>query len=213
MTVFRRERMALLQVHVPKTGGRSILNLLQHNGFSVDFCDVSSITTGFNALRTCSPQHYHADLLRQTLRLDRLDYVFTTVRHPISRLKSEFLWRVRDPAVDPNAWVAATLDAYADDPFLLDNHIRPQHEFLLDGCDIFHAETDVAEALAIRLEQRLGLALTAPPEGRLNVASSFCGRTIADVSLDSATRARVVAFYALDFQRLGYDPDHDGGAA
>ncbi len=205
MTVFIRGRLSVLHIHVPKTGGGSILNLFKRNGFAVEFCDLSSIVTDMNALRTCSPQHYHAALLQASLRLNRLTYVFMTARHPLDRLKSEFLWRVRDPAVNANAWAKHILSVYARDAFILDNHIRPQHEFMLDGAEVFRIEDGFGHDWVARIGDRLGVDLDPGDGERANVALDYCGRSIADVSFNDCMTAEVVRFYSRDFDAFGYD--------
>ena len=204
MTVFIRKDIKVLYVHVPKTAGGSILNLFKENNFDVVFCDVSSATLGFNALRTCSPQHYHSDLLQRTLRLDRFTYAFMTVRHPIDRLKSEFLWRVRDRGVDPSDWARRVLTEYPHDPYLLDNHIRPQHEFHLPDVDVFKFENGFGEDWMDTISNRLGIPLINRNVPRKNVANEFCGRTTADVGFDQAALAQIVQFYRQDFVQFEY---------
>ena len=89
------------------------------------------------------------------------DYVFMTVREPIARLKSEFHYRTRGAGrgsafrqlrvpISFDAWVRWTLARYRKDPYVWDNHVRPQHEFLAFGAEVFRLEDGldrVAEAL------------------------------------------------------------------
>src|SRR5690349_24415788 len=109
MPVFVRGAIKVLYIHVPKTGGNAIMKFFASNGFDIEFCDLSSTSDGLNALRTCSPQHYHGELLAKTLRLNSFSYTFMTVRDPVQRLKSEFLWRVRSPTADSSRWAVETL--------------------------------------------------------------------------------------------------------
>jgi hypothetical protein len=204
MTIFIRGHVKVLYIHVPKTGGGTIMDFFKSNGFDVAFCDTSSIISGFNALRTCSPQHYHRDLLKQTLRLESFTYVFMTVRHPIDRLKSEFLWRVRDKSADPNSWAYGTLANYEKDEFLLDNHIRPQHEFLLPGADIFRLEDGYEDAWINRISESLGVEMAHRNVDHKNVAMEFSGRSVEDVHFNEAASSAIAHFYRNDFGRFGY---------
>jgi hypothetical protein len=204
MTVFIRNEVKVLYIHVPKTGGGTILNLFKANGFDVAFCDTSSITSGFNALRTCSPQHYHRQLLKQTLRLGTFSYVFMTVRHPIDRLKSEFLWHVRDRNTDPTNWAHQMLARYESDPFLLDNHIRPQHEFWLPGADVFRLEDGYGDPWINLISEKLGIELSERNIPHMNVAKKFSGMTVSDVHFDEAASLKIAHFYAKDLEQFGY---------
>ena len=204
MTVFIRGDQKVLYIHVPKTGGNAIMNFFERNQFDVGFCDVSSSTRGLNALRTCSPQHYHGELLAKTLRLSSFTYVFMTVRNPIDRLKSEFLWRVRDPAEDPNRWAQQTLQSYKEDPFFLDNHIRPQQEFYVPGADIFRMEDGYGEDWVSRVEEKIGAAITQRTVPHTHVASEFSGRSVTAVDFNDEVTASIRSVYSTDFDRFQY---------
>jgi hypothetical protein len=115
---------AILYIHVPKSSGNAITNFFERNQFEVAFCDVFSTPRGLNALRACSAQHDHGELVAKTLRLVIIYVRSMTVRNPMDRLKSEFLWRVCDPAADPNRWAQQTLHSYNDGPFVRDNHMQ-----------------------------------------------------------------------------------------
>ena len=205
MPIFIRGDVRVLYVHVPKTGGNAIMKFFQDNGFGVEFCDLSNVRNGLNALRTCSPQHYHAQLLSMTLRLHAFSYVFMTVRNPVDRLKSEFLWRVRDPASSPDNWARQTLGAYAENSFVLDNHIRPQHEFLVPNAEVFKMEDGYDGDWVDRVAQKTGTALSGSNVPRTHVAEVFSGRTTSDVVFSPEVTDQIRAFYAEDLSRFGYD--------
>jgi hypothetical protein len=204
MTVFIKKDLAILYVHVPKTGGTTITNTFRHNGFSVEMCDQSSITNGMNSFRLSSPQHYHADLLRQTLRLNRFKYIFMTVRHPLCRIKSEYLWNVRDVTASPNKWAHHILDVYHRDPYILDNHIRPQIEFQIEGADVFRSEEGFGSQWLSKVSEKVGMELRSNPHPAANVAYDFSGRTVSDVVFDPYIIEEINEFYRADFERFGY---------
>jgi hypothetical protein len=205
MTIFIRDDAKILYIHVPKTAGSSILHLFADNGFEVKFFDLSNINTGFNSLRTCSPQHYHAELLQRTLRLERFTYIFITVRHPLDRLKSEFLWRVRDPRHNPSDWVREILTRYTEDPLILDNHIRPQHEFCLPDAEVFRFERGFGEDWINSMSGNARISLSKRAVSFRNVAKQYCGRTVDDIEFDEDAIFRAAKFYEEDFRRFGYE--------
>lgn len=204
MPVFHKNGFYILHVHVPKTGGGSILELFQGNGFDVHFSDRSSVKTGINSIRSCSPQHYHAGLIRQTLRLERLNYIFLTVRHPIDRIKSEFIWRNRGPKTNASPWINRTLDTYKSDKFIYDNHIRPQKEFWIEGADVIKSESDVISEITERLRIASDISVDPAGTGNAHVSSSFSVKTVNDVEINAATERRVRDFYQKDFEFFGY---------
>lgn len=205
MTVFYKDDIYILHVHVPRTGGGSIFRYFQRHGFNVELLDISNIHHGFNAVRKCSPQHYHAAILESVLKIEQFNYVFMTVRNPIDRVKSEFIWRNRGPRYDASRWINEILDKYDSNNFLLDNHIRPQHEFWLKEADLIRSETNVLKALSLGIKLKLGLSLEPSEADMINVAKTFDVKTVGDIKIDPNIEKRVRDFYRLDFEKFDYE--------
>ena len=84
----------ILYIHVPKTGGTSVEDLLRSYGGDL------TLYSPRNAGLPCVAQHFHGEVLRELLGLGNsvgnradehgFDFIFMTVRHPISRLLSEY---------------------------------------------------------------------------------------------------------------------------
>ena len=119
MPIFVKDDCRVLYVHVPKTGGSLVYQLFLKNGFDRDFFDLPK--HGFMAVKQCSPQHLHAEVLQSLLRLDAFDYTFMTIRNPVSRIVSEYKWRQADPekmnAQDFHAWFVKAHAGYRRNPF------------------------------------------------------------------------------------------------
>ena len=204
MPVFVRDDVRVLYAHVPKTGGSAVEDAFADAGWTTHLLDRTSARHPSQRFRRCSPQHLHADLLEQLVRLERIDLVLTVVREPLARFRSEFLWRHRnDPLPDAEAvtrWGRRMLERYAADPFVRDNHIRPQSQFLLPGAQVHRYEAGLQAALD-DVATRLGG--TAP---RLRPRTPVEGRRSADVPVDGELERLLVDFYADDFALLGYTP-------
>lgn len=206
MPFFTRDGVSVLFVHVPKTGGTAIEDLFIASGWKAHHVDRSGRLEWSQQLRRCSPQHEHADLLRRTLRVGRFDHVFSVVREPLARFRSEFLWRNRklvdvdEATVD--AWADRVLDKRERDPFALDNHLGPQVEFALRRATV-HRFEDGLDAVVRDLVETRGLALDADLQHRGRpVASGLSSR---DVPLSERLRARLLEVYADDV--AAYYPD------
>lgn len=202
MPVFVRDDRRVLFVHVPKTGGSAVEDAFRDDGWDVHFLDRTSRRHPAQQLRRCSPQHMHAALLEQTLRLDRVDLGFTVVREPLARFRSEYLWRHReDPqleAAEVERWGRRVLERYAQDPFVRDNHIRPQSEFVLPNTRV-HRYEDGLQAAVDDVYRSLGLGGTATvPRAPGSPVGS------AEVPLTGGFTARLREFYEQDFERFGY---------
>jgi hypothetical protein len=200
--VFVKDERRVLFVHVPKTGGSAVEDAFVEDGWEAHFLDRTSRRQPVQQLRRCSPQHMHAALLEQTLRLDRLDLSFAVVRDPLARFRSEYLWRHReDPTMDATeveGWGRRLLEKFTHDPFVRDNHIRPQSEFVLEGTRV-HRYEDGLQAAVDDVYRSLGLPGTAsvPRPPRPPVSS-------AEVPLSTGLAERLREFYREDFERFGY---------
>ncbi len=201
MPLFTRQNRSVLFIHVPKTGGTSVEAFFARNGFAAELLDTGG-PKSLNRYRRCPPQHMEAALLQAVLRPARCDYVFATVREPLARIVSEYRMRFRGVADAPGlpAWLDLNLKRYLDDPYVLDNHLRPQVEFLLPGCEVFRQEDGFGEALVGRVEQKLETQLEHrafgyhKPEGEVAVTPEDIERV----------RPRVRTTYWRDYAAFGY---------
>ncbi|WP_084101358.1 sulfotransferase family 2 domain-containing protein [Demequina sp. NBRC 110051] len=208
MPIFRRDGVSVLFAHIPKTGGSSIDDAFRAEGWSVDLHDGKGGRGSLNQLRRCSPQHQHGALLEATLHLDRFDAIFSFVRDPLQRLLSEFVWRARtgdQPDLTGAAveqWVSENLARTATNPYWFDNHLRPQHEFLVAGGHVLRFEDGLGAGLS-RLAALTDLDIPKDVPHRLR-GTAVSGFSTADVEVTDATRALVAEHYWADYRRLGY---------
>ena len=141
MPVYRINSALVLFVHIPKCGGTSLEAMIRaHPAFEAEVMYEMGPENLFLAVGRCSPQHWHGQLLRKLLRLDRFDLIFTVMRDPLGRIVSEHAMRCgRDPATNPDIsrWYDAARQCFQEDPFYLDNHLRPAKAFLLRRARIY----------------------------------------------------------------------------
>ena len=181
-------------LHVPKTGGTAIAELLRIRQFS----DPSSKTRP-------TPQHYTSAMLRERLGEDTWThyYSFTFVRNPWARLLSTYYWRQQLPKKRPmlpfgnfveHAGTCVANRDYYDEDF--GDHFIPQVEFA-DGVDeVFHFE---AFADSIRtVAERLAMAPPVVPPKSPKPQDDY--RTY----YDDRIRARVAEIYADDIAEFDY---------
>lgn len=203
MPVFRKENLSILYIHIPKTGGTSIELFFEENGFKADFIDRGGESSLLSVLR-CSPQHFHAEILERIFNLRAFNLVFMTVRNPISRMRSEYRMRSHGVAdfTPLNDWVLATLRRYPCNPYVLDNHIRPQHEFWVQGCRVYRQEEDFMETLVRDIAEATSVKFPKTQMGRsMHFASP---RPETDIIQGEALEA-VLQFYQQDFAKFGYE--------
>jgi hypothetical protein len=201
MPVFLRDDISVLYVHVPKTAGSSIAAFFQKNDFQVHHQDLGGARS-LNRYRRCSPQHMHAEQILSHFRMERFDCIFMTVRNPMDRLLSEYKMRAGNlPDVPPlPIWFDRVMKRYLEDRYCLDNHIRPQVEFLVPSCKVFRQEEDLGPEFTQFLEERLKLTLS-----HRILAVTNRGREIEFDPADVAKIAPAVhQFYRQDYLTFGY---------
>ncbi len=97
MPIFTKNKIHILYVHIPKTGGSSVEGLFKKNKWQLSYLDKGGKKGGkpdsLNSIRQCSPQHMHLEMLQTIFDLEKIDYIFMTVRHPVDRLISEYRMR------------------------------------------------------------------------------------------------------------------------
>lgn len=176
--------------HIPKTGGSSIEEWLSAVGLLALRHNASLDGMG------CPPQHMHAALYEPLFKGAFVDARFAVLRDPVERLVSEYRYRRGQverkgkrqmPSFE--AWVERAFRLYADNPYFLDNHIRPQAEFVCDGMKLFRFE-DGLEAVTGWLEDLSGLK--GPPLEHILPGAG------AKVDVPEETLAKIKAFYAAD---------------
>jgi hypothetical protein len=206
MPVMVKDGRAVLFVHIPKTGGTTIERLFLTSGWEMHFREGRVKRPDVFRLFRCSPQHYHAALLDEMFDISRFDVVFCMFRDPVTRFQSEFAMRhkkLAPEAATPErvaTWSDRVLASYGGDPYILDNHLRPQTEFVLPGTQTYRLE-DGMEAVVADLNGRFDLGLDAEiPHQR---SSEKLGLATSKVQLSPALLDRVHTFYAADAV-LGY---------
>lgn len=205
--IFTRDDRAVLFVHVPKTGGTTLEKMMAGAGWEVGFRATPRTHPAQSRLHRVSPQHYHADLLAQTLKLDRFDAVFLVTRDPLARFRSEYAMRNRrrpgagaGPHVEE--WTRSIARRVQRNPSVLDNHLRPQHEFLVPGARAFRLEDGMGAIVrALNDDWRLGLADDVPQHLLSGKDGSIASR---DVQVTAEVERWVRDFYARDYELLGY---------
>ena len=204
--VFTQRNRSVLFVHVPKAAGSTLERLFTRSGWDMSLRETRKTHPAVMPLRRCSPQHYHAALLQELFVTERFDAVFTVTREPVSRFRSEYLMRNHlDPRTDAaavDAWASRVLARREVDPYALDNHLRPQHEFVLPGSRVYRLEDELESAVA-DLNERFDLGLaSAIPQALSSVKRAGVSSSAIELSDDlQATLRRV---YAEDFATLGY---------
>lgn len=206
MPVFRKDGLNVLFVHVPKAGGSAVERAFIDDGWNALYRDPRARKDSPNAFRHCSPQHMHREMLGAILKLDAFDAVFMTVRDPLARFRSEYA--MRNPTLEAatvagvEEWFERTVRTYATNPFVHDNHLRPQAEFLLPHAHVYRLEDGLDAAMAdLNRRHDLGAPVEVP---RVMERQERSGFKSSEVPISPDLERRLRRMYAADFDLFGY---------
>lgn len=210
MPIFLKDDKAILFVHIPKTGGSSIKKLFESMGWNTaEHCPSSVHRKGDpNWYRVISPQHQHAIGLKQLFRIERFDGVLMFVRNPVDRLSSEYFWRnrtenikLRQLPLKFRSWWKESREAYLSDHGYLDNHLRPQWEFLLQEAVVGNFEHDISSDFVSHFLTLSGLSV---PE-EIEIPNVNQRRFKSNFEIGGSELQEIEEFYAKDFEVFGYE--------
>jgi hypothetical protein len=144
MPIYRIKSQIILFIHVPKCAGTSIESML----LAQPDCEGQGMYEMGKgnlmlAAGLCSPQHYHAEMLRHVLNFANIDFCFAICRHPLQRLLSEHSMQMaKYPGTSSDfcGWYSEMRERRSQDPFCFDNHLRPMKEFLLPRTYLYGLE-------------------------------------------------------------------------
>lgn len=205
MPVFAWKDSSVLFIHIPKTAGTSVEAAFLARGYEMSLRSGGPYGKRPRAERErgCSPQHMHAALLDERLGGQTFTGAFCITRHPLRRFESEYRFRARAghrlarDGID--AFARAVLWRFEKhNPFVLDNHIRPQVAFVWRDCEVFRLE-DGMDYILDEISAWLPAALVPPARARMRSSPDL------PVAMTPETEARLRAFYHADFEAFGYE--------
>ena len=214
-------KQKLLFIHIPKTAGTSLAvffgmdtpECFLFSRWDKDrfaFMEAYRHRTSSPLLRF-EPQHYTPGLLRQLIPDYAAYFKFTFVRHPCTRLLSEYFWlhhrRLEsydqfDPD-DFHRWCTAFLETETG------SHREPQSHYVDPSLDFVGKYEDFSAGLVRLLhrpENRSPAFVPGPQTTWPRLNSTGLAKEPLVARLLPRTRERIVAAYAGDFERFGYAP-------
>lgn len=201
--------------HVPKCGGTSVERYLIARFGPLGFHDPRFASRGPTDLWTMTPPQHMPGPVQAILLPDTLfDAQFATVRHPVHRLTSMFLF-MRDiegmlPADLPfSDWLARLPQIVETQPFALHGHPRPMSEYIPENATVFRIESGL-DLIVNWLDQ---ITQTTDGARALPRANAYQDR----VSVDLQNRPKpaptqqdlklVFEIYTADYNRFDYPFD------
>ena len=197
MPVFQKNNEKILFIHIPKAGSTSIEHFFLDNDWKMSFFDGGG-QYSVNNFSLCSPQHMHLEMLRSLFRFSSFDKIFTFVRHPRNRILSEYKWRVKylNERRNFNDWFYESFKEYEKNNYCLDNHLRPQVDFVSNAVEVFKIEDGIDKGLEQVLSKKdVDLSrLTNAMNSNKNI-----------IELSDEVEKKIKEFYAEDFAKFNYE--------
>lgn len=195
--------------HVPKCAGTAVERYLISRFGTLGMHDGAyGLRSAGDAWSLSPPQHMPEAVRRDLLPDALFDAVFATVRHPLTRLRSAFLFQ-RDiekalpPSVSFHRWIETLPRRLALSPFAMHRHLRPMVETVPPDATVFRVE-DGFDHLVDWLDTQAN-AKDGPREiATANRLSDRLSRDIPKISLTDDIIARVAEIYSEDYKRFGY---------
>lgn len=212
MPVVRAGDKWLYYAHVPKCAGTAVERYLEARFGPLGLRDPSfAFRDPAEAWSLTPPQHMPEAVRHEWLPDTLFDAVFATVRHPVTRLRSAFLFqrdvgRALPPDMSFQRWIETLPRSIALGPHTLHGHLRPMVEFVPDGADVFRIEEGL-DAVVGWLDRVTGTADGPRAIAPANVLADRIGGTPEAVQLTPRVVDTVATLYAADFDRFGYPPD------
>lgn len=134
MPIFTKNGKSVFFSHIPKTAGTSIERFFQQNEYVKTFYSVHR--------KPCSFQHRQKDdvELIEKLKSTQPILTFTVIREPLERILSQFGMFHRNNSFTEHhfhEYVLKVFELYRQNPFVDDNHIRPQSHFIHKNMKVY----------------------------------------------------------------------------
>lgn len=191
---------ALFFVHVPKAGGTSVEIYLERRFGPLCAMDRNK-RLGLRGTGLITPATHLAACDLAEFIPANADLVFTLVREPVGKLKSEYRYQTgvsRMSRLSFSTWLHVMLACLRLEPRIYENHIRPQSEIVPEACEVFHLERDGVAQIIRRLDEVTG-------EPRPDLTPEHKNkRPQAPIRLHRQDVALIEQVFAGDYTRFGF---------
>jgi len=213
-------KLKLLFVHIPKTGGTSLekyfdMCYAENLWFDRWDRDREMFTKKHGHLLNgigfdFEPQHYPAPILKKFIAEYDVMFKFSFVRHPYTKLLSEYFWSENKTLTGPSDFDPAHFDFWCQVKLndRKGSHFEPQVNFIDNAIDFVgryeHLAMDFDRLLTTLLRRGFSLpAAQAPKLEKINATG--IGKDLLVPLLWGKTKRLIYKTYRQDFKHFEYD--------
>jgi hypothetical protein len=193
MPIFTKADKKVLFIHIPKTAGISVHHVFARAGWQIDL-EGHVLDHPYYYNVQGSLNHLCYSELEEYYNLNDFDFVFCVVRNPFARAISEYHWQRRNH--DFNLWFESEINQYRNYHRYMDNHFKPQSEFVGPTSKVYKLEQGFDNILA-DISEHVGEPLI--------FDMPYANESNKTISVDDIDKSLVYNAYKQDFERFGYD--------
>jgi len=205
MALFKKDDVSIYQPHIPRTGGRYIIELFLQNGFQV-------FHRGFeHHVRGIEIPHLHYPLYNFLEGVPDSKKI-AVVRNPydrfISEIKTQYFVRSYPSTffemIKDKEWLFSFLDFERDVDSYVTNWFRPQHEFIEDDTLVYKFEDGLDENFVNFINANLNLGIEYSEGIEYDFTEQEYSAKNLNIDIDPIVRKHIEEYYKEDYSKLNY---------
>lgn len=201
MPLIYKDGVSIFFFHIPKCAGTSVEKIFVKNNYSMDLHNPSHAYKPLSKHFKCSPQHYHYDMVKSIVDISSFDYCFSITRDPVERIISEYKMRSKHHASPPSfaVWLERIITIYNKNSFVLDNHVRPQYEFVGPEVKVYNLSAGLASIFE-EIQSDLGVEIKEADHFHASHGSENFGAGINRNTLSKDELDMISSLYSTDME-------------
>ena len=200
MPLLQKEKKKIFFIHIPRTGGRSIIWFFKHNSWDIGFNDHREIIKTNDGM--CLVPHLHFPYYNLLLNVEKINK-FTIVRNPFDRFVSMCRFLNNDQIKElHNINFQKDFNFFIKNLFKTTFWFRPQNEFVTNDNLVWKFEDFFKKDFNKWIQNNFKIK-TKIPKSFKYVRGEYDDRK--KITLNSKLKRFIKSFYKKDFEVFKYE--------